>query len=324
MIWLTWRQQRFELLLASVVMVVGGGLLVITRSSLIASFDQLGIPDCLRGAGDQGQCASAYQAFKDIFATQASVLGWVAYVPVLVGVLLAASIALELEQGTYRLAWVQSVTRGKWTLIRLTMPILLGVGISGIIAATSSWMMQSLNQVQGPMRPGAYDIQGVVPVAYMLLAFSATAAVGVTTRRTLPAIGTGTAVAVGLHLVVQIWMRPWFMAPVTRLWSTGPAPYSPQDWLLQGGPGASNYSYVDSVGHVYTLDQAQALCGQVTDGGSKTAWASCLLNHHLSEVVQWQPPERFWAFQGIESGIVVGVSLGLLLLTISWIRARAT
>lgn len=106
--------------------------------------------------------------------------------------------------------------------------------------------------------------------------------------------------------------------------SSGPAPYSPQDWLLQGGPGAATYSYIDSVGHAYNLDQAQAICGQVTDGGSKANWATCLLNHHLSEVVQWQPPERFWAFQWIEFGIVAGVSVGLLMLTMWWIRARST
>src|SRR5712672_1994999 len=77
--------------------------------------------------------------------------------PMLIGALLAAPIALEIEQGTYRLAWTQSVTRSRWALVRLGAPILVGLGIGSLVAAISSWSMEPVNQVQGALRPGSFD-----------------------------------------------------------------------------------------------------------------------------------------------------------------------
>jgi hypothetical protein len=46
--------------------------------------------------------------------------------------------------------------------------------------------------------------------------------------------------------------------------------------------------------------------------------------HHLGESVLWQPPGRFWALQGIEAGIVIGIAAVLLVTAIWWIQHRTT
>ena len=74
MIWLTWRQQRFEAGLALVVLAVGVGVLLLTRQAIIADSNALGIPACLSGLGDSTTCSSAYQAFKDNFSGEQSLL----------------------------------------------------------------------------------------------------------------------------------------------------------------------------------------------------------------------------------------------------------
>jgi hypothetical protein len=320
--WLTWRQQRFEAGLALVVLAVGLAVLLLTRQSITADFNALGIPACLSGLTDNSTCSSAYQAFKDNFGAQQALLAALTYLPVLIGVVLAASIAGEMEQGTYRLAWAQSVTRGRWTLTRIGLPILFGLAITGLIAGVTSWWMQPANHVQGPLRPGSFDVQGLVPPAYMLLAFAITVAAGVLWRRTVPAIGLGIVAVVGLHLAVQGWLRPNFMAPVSYLWMSGSAPYGTQDWVVQGGAGASSYVYVNSAGQQSSSEQVQSLCGQVTDAQSKDAWSSCLQAHHIGELVKWQPPGRFWEFQAIESALVAGLAVALLVLTVWWLRSR--
>jgi hypothetical protein len=322
LIWLTWRQQRFEAGLALVVLAVGVAVLLLSRQAITADINALGIPACLGGLGDNTACSSAYQAFKDNFSAQQTLLGALTYLPVLIGVVLAASIAAEMEQGTYRLAWAQSVTRGRWTLTRIGLPILFGLAITGLTAGMTSWWMQPANQVQGPLRPGSFDVQGLLPPAYMLLAFAVTVAGGVLWRRTVPAVGLGIVAVVGIHLAVQAWLRPNFMTPISYLWVSGSAPYGAQDWVVQGGAGAGSYVYVDAAGRQLSSEQVQSICGQVVDAQSKDAWSSCLQAHHLGELVKWQPPSRFWEFQAIESTLVVGLALALLLLTVWWLRSR--
>ena len=159
------------------------------------------------------------------------------YLPTLVGVVLAASVAVEMEQGTYRLAWAQSVTRGRWMLNRIGLPLLFGVAITGLIAAMTSWWMQPANQIQGALRPGAFDVQGLLPPAYMVLAFAITIAAGVVARRIVPAVGLGIVAGIGAHLAVQGWLRANFVAPMSSIWMSGPSPYGPRDWVVQGEPG---------------------------------------------------------------------------------------
>ena len=322
MIWLTWRQQRFEAALTAAAVGVGIAVLLLTRQAIVADFNALGIANCLRGLGDANSCANAYQAFKDNFASQQTLIGALTYLPMLVGVLLGASIAVEMEQGAYRLAWAQSVTRWRWVFPRLGLPVIAGLVLTGAVAGVTTWWMQPANSVQGPVRPGAFDIEGMLPMAYMLLAFAITAATGVLWRRTVPAVGLGLAGGVGIHLLIENLLRAHLMAPLSAAWRSGAAPYSAQDWVIQGGAGASSYVYIDSAGHRMGLEQVQQICGQVVGAQSKDAWASCLRSHHLAELVSWQPAGRFWPLQTLESALVVATAFALLFLAVWWLRTR--
>ena len=53
------------------------------------------------------------------FQTVTLLANWFTLIPGLIGVLLAAPFILDLEHGTYRLAWTQSITRGRWLLGKL-------------------------------------------------------------------------------------------------------------------------------------------------------------------------------------------------------------
>src|SRR5437588_12546548 len=101
MIWLSWRQQRFETLLAFAALAVATALLLFTHQQIAATFNQLGISSCLRSSGSSGNaCANAFSAFKDNVASERTLLDWLGYLPILIGALLAASVALEMEQAS--------------------------------------------------------------------------------------------------------------------------------------------------------------------------------------------------------------------------------
>lgn len=322
MIWLSWRQQRFESALTAVCFAAAAILLLVTRQHLLHTFADLGIPRCLRDHSSETPCLNAYDAFKQDVASEQTAVGWLAYLPILLGVLLAATVAFELEEGSYRLSWTQGITRGRWAFGRIGLSLATALAATAGLSVIAAWWLHPLNRLQSPLLPGSFEIAGVVPIAYALLGFATTLAVAVVCRRTLPALGTGAATAFAAHLLLQ-HVRPTLVTPVTRIWMTGPAPYSRRDWLIQGGPGASSYQYVDQHGQRYGAEQAQQLCGRVTDSVSKDHFANCLLTHRIGELVRLQPPSRFWSLQLTEAGIVVVAAAALLSAAVWWLRRRS-
>ena len=321
MIWLTWRQERFEALLLALTLAAGAAVLIWTGTQVWGSFDHLGVAPCLTGLGG-GSCTDTISSFTVESASQQQVLSWLAYLPTFLGVLLAAPIVLEIEDGSHRLVWTQSVTRVRWVATRAGLPLVVGAVGVALIAFLGSWAMQPTDRVVGPMHPGPFDLQGTVPVAYMVVAFAVTLFVGVIWRRALAGLGTGITAGIALHFAIQQWLRPHLMAPVTKLWVGGPAPFKPQDWLLSGGE-TQVYDYVNARGQHFSLDQVTGLCGQAT-GQNKGAWGACLRAHRLGELIQYQPADRFWAFQTLESLIVLAIAVTLLASSAWWLVKKTS
>jgi hypothetical protein len=59
-------------------------------------------------------------------------------------------------------------------------------------------------------------------------------------------------------------------------------------------------------------------------GGPPAAFQDCIakLAAEYHEVVTYQPASRFWAFQGIETAIFLGLALLLAGLCFWWVRHR--
>lgn len=322
MIWLSWRQQRFESALTALVLGAAAALLLVTHQRLLVTFSNLGIPSCLESHSTATACTNAYDAFKQNVVSEQTTINWLAYVPILLGVLLAATLAIEFEEGSYRLSWTQGITRGRWALWRIGFALATGLIAAAALASLSTWWLEPLNRLQSPLLPGSFEIAGIVPIAYALLGFATTLVVAVIWRRTLPALAIGVTVSVFLHLLLQNF-RATLLTPVTRIWITGPAPYSRRDWLLQGGAGAGNYQYLGAHGQSLSAEQMQQLCGRVIDGASKEHFSGCLLTHHIGELIRFQPPSRFWNMQLIEAGITTSLAFALLLAAILWLRTRS-
>ena len=95
MMWLAWRQFRANAVLASILMVAVVVVLVVTRGHIAL------IPD-------PDKLSTGYRSLR-LLGT--ALIG----VPALVGGFWGAPLlAHELETGTHRLAWTQSVTRRHW------------------------------------------------------------------------------------------------------------------------------------------------------------------------------------------------------------------
>ena len=73
--------------------------------------------------------AEAIGSFNGRFDRLNGLLGWMTLVPGVIGVVLAAPFILELENGTYRLAWTQSVTPRRFVAVKL------GITVAAALAA---------------------------------------------------------------------------------------------------------------------------------------------------------------------------------------------
>ncbi len=62
--------------------------------------------------------------------------------------------------------------------------------------------------------------------------------------------------------------------------------------------------------------------GFVADLRAGSAFNQCIQAHGWLSTIVWQPADRFWAFQGIESGVLVALAVALLALTIWLVRRR--
>ena len=136
----------------------------------------------------------------------------------------APLVARELETGTFRLAWTQSVSRLRWLLVKL--------GLVGLASAARRRAVEPDGDVvvqphrQGEPRtgsaPAAFGVHGFVPAGYALFAFALGATTGLLFRRTLPAMAVTLVGFVAARFVVADWVRPHFMSPVTERSSIEP------------------------------------------------------------------------------------------------------
>ena len=113
MIWVGWRLQRTETLIVAAILAGMAVLLVPTGLQMAHAFHHDGLSACLGAAPASGTCSDAVGSFTARFNGISNISGWLTLMPGLVGVLFAAPFVLDIENGTYRLAWTQSVTRGR-------------------------------------------------------------------------------------------------------------------------------------------------------------------------------------------------------------------
>jgi len=200
-------------------------------------------------------------------------------VPLLLGLFWGSPlVAKELEDGTNGLAWTQCVTRRRWLGCNLAWTILAAAAWGAAVTALVTWW--SLSEVSlhlSRLSQGPFDIQGIVPVAYSVFAVVLGVAVGAAFRRVLPAMATTLAGYAAIRIVIAVLVRPHFMSPVSKVVSAaqGTNALPTGAWLL---------SNPEPVGSTRTL-------------------------------LTYQPPDRFWAFQGIETGVFVVLAVVLVALT---------
>jgi hypothetical protein len=309
-IWLSWRQQRTETALSAAVVVLLAALFVPAGLHLASFYADHGVAHCAAGEKTLA-CQQTLAEFGSRAGLLRSVIPWLTLLPGMIGVALAAPIILDLEGGTYRLAWTQSITRGRWIATRLSVAIVTALAAVGLLTLLFTWYRQPLDHVYGRFDGTNFDLQDLVPFGYVLFALGLGLAIGVVWRRTAPAVIASFLAYVGCRVFVDTWLRQRFVAPLSATWKiTGRGPNLNNDWVLSSGLS-------DRAGHLSSFEAIQA-CGRIAFKGSKALNAQCLARHGAGyNHAIWQPASRFWELQGIETALFGGIAL-LLIAFAAW------
>lgn len=296
--WLTWRQYRWELIISAAILVVLAAVLVPIGFEKLALFNSLGLANLHPSVPN-------FVTLSNQFLDTYHGLDWmdlvVGYLPGIVGGLLAIPIVLEFEQRTYRLAWTQSVTRGRWLAVKLGFALAVAIAFSSLLTTLTSWFRYPQDQLIGPF--SSFSTQGIVPIAYTVFTLGVAVAVGTLSRRTAWAVLAGVVLFIVVLLTIDSsGLRSHYMTPVQQVFTEttaspgviviGPSmPIPPTAWVLR-------VYAVDASGHPL----AKGNGGPIANSSGPSA------NTTQNEVVEYQPTDRYWPFQGIESGIFLGMS----------------
>lgn len=364
-----WRQFRAQATVGIAGLVVVAVVLAVTGPHLVNVYDTA-LAACRASGGTSTACNNPV---TDTYGgLRIAVTALVLVVPALIGMFWGAPlIAHELETGTFRLAWTQSVSRLRWLFVKLGLVGLASMVAAGVLGLMATWWLSPIDKVnQDRFSPSNFGLHGFVPAGYAVFAFALAATVGLLMRRTLPAMAVTLAGFIGARFAVTYWLRPHYMSPVT---TTLPLSSATTGFDFGGPPGSpgvasvvaqtpilpnawvSGASIVNKAGQAPPSALIKQACpnaisaqppalkesvraggggllgGQHTSVGQvapglQNAITQCFhtLSGKYHEVVTYQPANRFWTFQTIETALFVVLALALAGVSAWWVRHRTS
>lgn len=308
--WMAWRVQRQQYLVAT-------GAVAVLALWLLAS-----------GLGASSSWAQmTSHAFDVVLYVLPGVLGLALGSPVVAG---------EMEHGTNRLAWSQSITRTRWLTHKLLVGAAVCAGLIGALAPLVGWWTgvrwmtpHGLTQPVLYVVPKVFGITGIVSIGYVLFAFLLGAVLGAIIRRSGWAFAIGVPIAVAVRLLVDgLW--PTLVSPEVTVAPPSLVAMEVDDGkVLQsaylpigqtGPPPGQTWQGTWSAGGPWKQMRACTNSLQGYGPAYNERFNHCATAAHLQLVVQYQPESHYWPLQITETAIFLGIAGVLLSVTFAAVR----
>ncbi|MEO3873446.1 ABC transporter ATP-binding protein [Nonomuraea sp. B12E4] len=357
MTWLAWRQFRGSASMTAAVLVVLTAALALTGPGLASDY-AAGAAGCAQDRTCDDFFDRFFGAYEIPFAAVTLV---VLLLPALVGLFWGAPlITRELEADTHLLVWNQSITRTRWLAVKLGLTGLAAMAATGVCGLVVTWWSGPLDKSAVPemaqMSPLVFGARGIAPIGYAAFAFVLGVTVGMLVRRTLPAMALTLTAFVAIQIAMPLLVRPHLMPPVTATFELGQAnvdglhrgghgggsiqillrtsavPGHPGAWVLSSGllDPSGRTTDGDEEGSAPSSTIARSVPVSTTSGPCAPAVGPPSADGCVAEVnrlgyrqqATFQPLDRFWPFQWIETGIYALLALALTWFSFWWIRRR--
>jgi hypothetical protein len=363
-IWLTWRQFRAQAITGVAAVALFAILLAVTESHMTSLYDASGIVGChggaCTGAANQfltnltsGQGVSFLPAGANAYVILyfLSVL-FILIAPAVVGSFWGAPlIARELETGTARVAWNQSVTRTRWLAVKLALIGIAAMAVTEALSLVQAWWAAPIGKavglggsasIMGEGRFGqfVFPSHGITPLGYAAFGFALGVTAGFLIRRAIPAMAVTLAIFAVVQFVTPLWIRPNLLPSshtiatiaaaganvtsvftitnvtnVTNVTHAGSPQFALSAAAVPGQPGA----WITSSGAINVAGQPvsgmPAACASVTPGnlgpGGSAVLNNCLASHGVRVALSYHPVSQFWPLQFAETGLFLVLALAL-------------
>ncbi|MBG0831809.1 ABC transporter permease [Planomonospora sp. ID67723] len=349
MIWLTWRQLRGSAIMLAILLALLVAILGLTGSPLAADYAS-GLAACTRGE----ECLGFYdQLFDDYEIPFLASILVVLLLPALIGLFWGAPlITRELEADTHLLVWNQSITRTRWLAVKLGLTGLLAVAAAGLAGLAVTWwsgpLDQSAPQGFALMDPLVFSARGIAPLGYAAFAFALGVTVGMLVRRTLPAMALTLVIFAAVQIAMPMLVRPHLIPPVTGTFEIGQEntdgfginrdgtfdvrigaaiPGHAGAWVLASDlvdPSGRTIASNGAEGVVKGVSTTSGPCAPAAGPPSANGCPAEVNRLGYRQKATYQPIERFWPLQWIETGVYALFAAGLTWLCFWWIRRRLT
>lgn len=320
MIWLTWRQHRWEALQWAVfaaVMIGWAGVAGLSAQSLIRELDLF---ECdlsfawFEGSGCEGRVYE-FRRRLEPFAATLIPIPLLFLVPVVASFVGAPLLAREFEQSTHKLAWTQAVTPLRWLSVKVGLFVTALVPVTFAIAQIVVWARPAWSSAPGVFVQ--FDFTWPALTSHVLFALFVGLAAAASFRRALAAMLVALVVSSVVLFAVMGLLRPQYLPPIVQYGEHA----IPQDaWGLVS-------EHVDAQGERISLQRFNEIQRDFGAYVIRNRGTSATMERYLSEQgihlrQIYQPAERFWLFQSIEAAIFLTLALLLIGLTVWLIRRR--
>jgi ABC-2 family transporter protein len=358
MIWLTWRQFRAQAATAVAALAAFAILLALTRPRMDSLYAASGIAGC-----HSGRCGALASQFLNRLASATPFSGrsfdplpqgfdlytfvyvagtlCILAAPAIVGIFWGAPlIARELETGTGRLVWNQSVTRTRWLMVKLTLIGLAAMAVTEAFTLLQAWWATPIGRAMGlgasasvfsGSRFGALNFatDGITPLGYAAFGFALGVSAGILFRRPVPAMAVTLAIFAAVQFAMPVWVRPHLIPPSQMITTTEATQANLMSFrgglmlsasIVPGQPGAwiTSSRVVNAARQPVRTTPAACLSalstaatGSSGNAPSQQPFLRCLDSQGIREVVRYQPTSHFWPLQFVETGIFLALALAL-------------
>jgi hypothetical protein len=333
MIWLTWRQFRVQFLVVAS---------VIAAAAIFLAFTGPGLADDYQRLTTQFIQNLGFQRLNPMLYVVGQVLLYAA--PPVIGAFWGAPlISRELETGTHRLVWSQSIGRRRWLATKVGFTGLSAIAITGLLSLAVTWWAdpiddainagQESNTYLPRMFQPVFGARGLVPIGYAAFAFALGVAVGLVVRRTLVALAITLAAVILVEVLTPTFIRPHLMAPtesyvtvsrenIRGFMLSGPEgdPQLKQIEVETGAVGAWKVydKTVDKAGNVATLPSWMIDCAPgpptLQQNAAPAKAVACyqrMADEGYRQHIKYFEANKFWALQWREFGLFLLLALGL-------------
>jgi ABC-type transport system involved in multi-copper enzyme maturation permease subunit len=357
MIWLTWRQFRAQATTAAAALAAFAIVLAAAEPSLSGLYHSSGFASC-HGAA----CTGLASTFINDLASGGGIAGVpgtiytilyllsvvvILIAPAIIGIFWGAPlIARELEAGTFRLTWNQSITRTRWLAVKLALIGVAAMAVTEAFSLIQAWWAAPIGRAVGLGGSGSildetrfgvfvFSTHGITPLGYAAFGFALGVTAGLLVRRAIPAMAITLAIFAAAQLITPALIRPNLFPTsqtVTTIAAAGAnvslkanpklaftattVPGHPGAWIISSGAVNAAGQPVRIMPAACEPAVSRTFRGVKVPAGTGpdallTPVNNCVASHGIRVAENYQPASHYWPLQWSETGMFLALALAL-------------